>query len=122
MSDYNHADRLLSQGEVEQQIMALSRALEDETDRYARLGELAATTEMDYRHGWALAILNPIIEGTEKVTVDLRDAYATRHTFDAQKLYRIQAARHDASKQALLSLRTRLDALRTLAANIRAQT
>ena len=115
--------RLLTAGEVERQILSLSDRLEDETNRYADVAELAALAEADFKgcHARALLAFADATVGSRKATVDERRAQADLDAEDAYAIYRLNEARLDACKQALYSLRTRLDALRTLAANIRAQ-
>jgi len=116
-------ERLLTQGEVEREIMRLSDELEDETHRYADVGELVVNAELDYKGAHAASIISAAAnsDGTKR-TVAERDAWATTETIDLMRTWRIHEARQEATKQSLLSLRNRLDALRTLAANIRAST
>jgi len=121
------AERLLTQGEVEQEIMALSDELAEETRRYADVSELAADHESAYKERHAKAVIHVyeqvgITADAKKLSASERDARIDLLCQDGYATWKVTGARAEASKQALLSLRARLDALRTLAANIRAQT
>lgn len=113
-------DRLLSQGEVEHMITRLSDALEAETDLFANVCDQAAEREADYRRTWGVAMMAAANDSKlrnadarkAKVEVDSADALAVHLLADARKL---------AAREGLNSLRARLDALRTIAANIRNQ-
>lgn len=118
---------LLTQGEIERQILSISNELADETDRYRDLTEQAAGAEADFKYRFHRRLIEsaarnrPMPRG-ERLTVGELEADAHVYATEAFQVWRIFDARCDSSKQALLSLRSRLDALRTLAANIRAQT
>src|SRR5262245_49373831 len=103
--------------------MRLSDQLEVETYRYADVAEVTAEAEADYKADYARALLKfaDATVGERKATVDERRAQADLESSASYAVFRINDARLDASKQALYSLRGRLDALRTLAANIRHQ-
>ena len=118
-----HVERLLTQGQVERMILRISDELEDETHRYADLGDLVVDAELDYKRAYALAMINAAVaeDGTKRLVAE-RDAWVTTETIDLLRIWKIHEARHDSTKQALLSLRARLDALRTLVANIRSST
>ena len=113
--------RLLSQGEVETEIMRLSDELEAETYRYADLADLAATAEADYKHE-AARLLVGLSNTPTKITAVDKQARVDLQCDPKYRVWKINEARRQASKEALLSLRARLDSLRTLSANIRNQT
>lgn len=115
-------DRVLTQGQVENEIRRALHALEDQTDQFATVSELAANAEADYKHAYASAMLHAAAVATERVAAAKLEAVATVDTVEQLRHYKIMDASKTATKEALLSLRARLDALRSLTANIRGQT
>lgn len=114
---------VLSQGQIEGQIVALVDELADETYRYAAVEEMAATFEADYKYRFARSLLDVAANTSDRrVTAGEREATADVASASEFKVWKIHDARRRASKEALLSIRARLDALRTLSANIRQQT
>ena len=115
---------LLTQAQIEGEITRLSDALEAETYDYRDISLSAAEAEAAFKHRHATATLSMGTEATDgrKRTASERAAYADRVSGDEFRLFRIAEARRGASRESMLSLRTRIDALRTLAANIRYQT
>lgn len=114
-------DRLLTQGDIETAIMRLSEELEAETYRYADLADLAANSEADYKIEAARLMIG-LSNTSLKMTAPERQARVDANTETSYRTWKINEARRQASKEALLSLRARLDSLRTLSANIRTQT
>lgn len=113
--------RVLVQGEIEAQIMALSDELEAETERYADVADLAASAEADYKLAVARTWVGLASAG-RNITAGERQARAELSAADELRAWKLMEARRQASKEALLSLRARLDALRTMSANVRAMT
>ena len=118
--------RPLSQVEVESRIIALCDELEDLTIEYRELCDAEAAAENAYKRTYHRAIIvhserSTMADG-RKVTVSWIEAQASLASEDSQALYRVKAASLRATKEALTTKRTQLDALRTLAANIRGQT
>ena len=113
--------RLLSQADIEIEIMRLSEELESETYRYADIADLAATAEADYKLE-AAKLLVAISNTPTKMTAVEKQARVDLQCEPTYRVWKINEARRQASKEALLSLRARLDSLRTLSANIRNQT
>lgn len=111
--------RVLTQAEIEDAIMRLSADLEDETYRYAALGDDAAEAEAAYKGKHARAIVRLAAESGAKSTAAERQARADLSAIEELRIYRIADGRRSASKERLLSLRSRIDALRTLSANVR---
>jgi hypothetical protein len=114
--------RVLTQGEVERDIMTVVDALDSQTTRYAELAEHAAVTEADWKLAYARAIVNLSAVQSVKMTAAEKQARAEDHCGDSFRLWKIAEARRNATKEALLSLRAKLDALRSVSANIRTQT
>jgi hypothetical protein len=116
-------DRLLTQGEIEQRIMAHAAELAEETERYSVVAENAATAEADYKQAYAIALVHVANETADRKTSAAdREAHAQIATGDKLRVWKITDARLRASKESLTSIRTSMDALRTLSANVRAQT
>lgn len=108
--------------EVENQILDVCEAMETETEQYARLSDLAANSEAKYKLVYARAVVDMASQSATKMNAQERQARADLIANDEFRIYRINEARRVSSKEALLSLRARLDALRTLSASLRNQT
>ena len=107
---------MLTQAQVENEIMRLSARLENLTDELAARGRMAAEAEANYKGRHAseyLVATGSIAERTAHADVECHDLYNRRL---------ISAAMYETTKQACRSTESQLDALRTIAANIRAQT
>lgn len=108
--------------DIEFAILDVCDALEAETDQYAGLSELAAETESEYKLIYAKAHVQLANNYSVKMTVHEKQARADLEANEALKVWKIAEARRMSSKEGLLSLRARLDALRTLSASLRNQT
>lgn len=115
-------NRVLAQVEVEQQILDVCDALDVETHRYSEVADLAADAEADYKLAYARAVVGLAAHGSMKMTAADRQARAELSAAEQLRVWKIADARRAATKEALLSLRARLDALRTLNASIRNNT
>ena len=113
--------RILAQPEIEQRILDTLAALEEETYAYAQMSDLAAQSEADYKIRAAKAL---VFESADhpKMTIGERQARVEISCAVELRAWKVAEARRQTSKEALLSLRARLDALRSLSANVRAQT
>lgn len=120
MSDLRHT-RPLSQVEVEERIQAVMDAMESQTEHYDTISREAAEAEADYRRDSARALI-AVINSETKMTVAERQARADLLTADAHRKHLIKQAARNSCRESLMTLRTHLDALRTLNASIRAQT
>lgn len=107
--------RVLSQVEIEEEIVRLVVMLEEETDLYAILIEDAAAKEARHKAEWAKAYMNG--EGS----VANRESFAHYQLADELFSWKVAEALTKAKAAKLASTRTAIDALRTLAANVRAQ-
>lgn len=115
--------RPLSPVEVEERIVALADALGDGTNAYAERRREAAEAEADYKAAYHRAVLRASAESRGRNAEERKAWAATRP--DVEPKYRahlIAEALLDAAKDAQTTLRARLDAERTLAANLRVQT
>lgn len=105
----------ISQVEIEDQIQNLLAELEDETEAFERLSEDAAKKESIYKAESAKAYLSA--EGSIKQ----REAWADYQTASIHMDWKIAEALCKAKREKLGSIRTAVDALRTLNANVRVQ-
>lgn len=112
---------LLNRGQVESQIMAVSDALEEQTEVYADISARAADAEADYKLRFARAVVS-LSDKAARMTAPEKQARAEIAAAEELRVWKITEARRQATKESLLSLRARLDALRTLNASIRVQT
>ena len=110
---------VLNQGEIEGMILALSDELETTTYSYADLSDSAAIAEADYK---LIAAKEFILLSPIKMTVQERGARVDVSCTHEFRAWKIAEARRQSAKEALLSLRGRIDATRTLSANVRNQT
>lgn len=111
--------RLLTQGEIEANITKLSELLEEETYAYARQSEASAEAESDYKVLMARAIVTFLNDRGLKMTQYERQARCDLICSDEFRVWKMAEARRSSTKEALLTLRSRLDAMRTLSANVR---
>lgn len=107
--------RPISQVEVEEEILRLSDLLETETEAFEQLAVDAAVKESNYKASWAKEYLGA------KGSIKEREAWADYKLEDHTMQYKISEALVKSKREKLHSLRTSIDALRTLAANVRAQ-
>lgn len=105
----------ISQVEVEEEIIRLLDLLEEETEVFERLSEDAAKKEAIYKAEWAKAYL------ANTGSIKEREAWADYQMADQSMNYKIAEGLVKAKREKLSSLRTSIDALRTLNANVRAQ-
>ena len=102
--------------EVEADIETVAAELEVQTENFRVDADDAANAEADYK----LAHAGMIVGLTaHKMTAGERDARALTACADEYRRYKVTAARKQATAEALRSLRTRMEALRTEAANRR---
>lgn len=112
---------MLTMEQIDSEIQRLSTLLEDATYEYRAAAQDAAEAEAEYRREKAIATIASIEHGG-KMTAPEREARAHRHVADQHKSYLLNSANRDGIREFLVSTRTRLEVLRTLAANVRYQT
>ena len=105
----------ITQVDVENGLLALIEDLEEETEVFERLIEDAAKKEALYKTNWAKEYLSA------KGSIKEREAWADYKLSDEVFDYKISEALVKAKREKLLSVRTSIDALRTLNANVRSQ-
>jgi len=114
------AVRVLAQVEIENEILAVLDALEDQTHLYDRLAADAASAEADYKLAYARSVVR-LSDSQARMTAPEKQARAELYAADELRAWKVLEARRGATKEALLSVRARLDALRSLSANVRHQ-
>lgn len=118
--------RVLTAVQIEEDIVNLSDAMEETLGDYAELAEAAAVAEHAYKVKKSVRNLEcSTLPGNGKdgrTTVDEREAMVIRDCSDELLAHLIADARFAAAKETLRVQQNRMEGLRTIAANIRAQT
>jgi hypothetical protein len=104
----------ISQVEIEQELMRLAEMLESETEAFETLAMDAAKKDATYKSNWAKEYLSA------KGSIKEREAWADYKLAEQIYDHKIAEALLKSKREKLSSLRTSIDALRTLAANVRA--
>ncbi len=107
---------LLTQARIERELSRLMEMLEEETEAFRDLAQKSAEAEAEVKSGWAKEYLAGV------GSIRDREAYADYKMADAFKTHKIAEGLMKAKREKLLSLRTSIDALRTLNANVRVLT
>lgn len=105
----------ISQVEIETELLRLTDLLEEETEAFETLAVDSAKKEAQYKSSWAKEYLSA------KGSIKEREAWAEYKLADLMYDYKIAEALVKAKREKLSSLRTSMDSLRTLNANVRAQ-
>jgi hypothetical protein len=105
----------ISQIEIENELLRFMDMLEEETEAFEKLAEDAAKKEALYNANWAKEYL------AAKGSIKEREAWADYKMSDFDYDYKIAEALVKAKREKLLSVRTSMDSLRTLNANVRVQ-
>lgn len=117
--------RMLSQSEVENQIVELSDRLEDQTREYAKLCDEVAQSEADWKRAfWLATITIANQQGGGGTNASQRDARASQ-VADGMNgenrflRFRLAAERQRAAQAAMATTRAVLDGRRSLGASLR---
>lgn len=105
----------ISQVDVENELLRLIGMLEDETEAFEVLAIDNAKKEALHKSNWAKEYLSA------KGSIKEREAWSDYKMDEMMFDHKIAEALLKAKREKLLSLRTSIDALRTLNANVRAQ-
>lgn len=105
----------IDQVQVEQEILRLTNDLEAETEAFETLSKDHAVKESDFKKAWYTAYIS------ESGAVKSREAMAGYKTEDMRLEAQVAEALMKAKRERLHSIRSMLDALRTIAANVRVQ-
>lgn len=105
----------ISQVEIEQELVRLINKLENETEQFETVAMDMAKKESLYKSNWAKEYLSA------KGSIKEREAWAD-YKMDQQNFeYKCAEALVKAKREVLLSIRSSIDAIRTLNANVRTQ-
>ena len=113
--DSRRRSQPISQVDIENELIRLTDMLENETEIFEDLAQDAAKKEAQHKANWAKEYLSA------KGSIKEREAWADYKMADLSYDYKIAEALVKAKRERLSSLRTSIDALRTLNANVRAQ-
>ena len=105
----------ISQVEIENELLRLMEMLEKETEEFEVLCIDLAKKESMYKLDWAKAYLSA------KGPIKERETWSTYTLGEQLQDYMIAEGLVKAKREKLLSLRTSIDSLRTLNANVRVQ-
>lgn len=105
----------ISQVSIEQEILRFIDLLEKETEAFEVLAVDAAKKEALYKSNWAREYLSA------KGSIKEREAWADYKMDEVNYDYKIAEALVKTKRELLLSIRSSMDAMRTLNANVRAQ-
>lgn len=105
----------ISQVEIENELLRLMSLLEEETEAFETLAEDAAKKDALYKANWAKEYL------AAKGSIKEREAWADYKLSEESYDFKISEALVKSKREKLTSLRTSIDALRTLNANVRSQ-
>lgn len=105
----------ISQVDIEHELLRLIEMLETETEAFETLAGDSAKKEALYKSNWAKEYLSA------KGSIKEREAWADYKLADENFDYKIAEALLKSKREKLSSLRTSIDAMRTLNANVRIQ-
>lgn len=109
--------RVLTQVEIEDMIVSDVELMEEATEVYGDLLEDEAKKENAYKRAYNSAYFTY----GEKGGHDIRRTYAEHEASTEREEYRIAQAEVAAQKEVLWTIRNRIDAIRSLNANVRSQ-
>lgn len=109
---------MLTQVDVEQRIVMIIDALDEQVALFAELSAERADAEADYKYAFSRGL----VEQPGKIPVATKEAVAHLRSPDAFRKWKLLEARERATQQHMTSLRSQLEALRTIAANVRTLT
>lgn len=105
----------ISQVEIENELIRLMDMLEEETEAFETLAVDCAKKESLYKSNWAKEYLSA------KGSIREREAWSDYKLSDESYDFKIAEALVKSKREKLTSLRTSIDSLRTLNANVRTQ-
>lgn len=103
--------------EIENELIRLGNELETLTEELGKQGESVGRWEVDYKRARAKARLR-----SDKKSGEDRDAEAVLASIGEYESFRAGSAIYDAMRDRSYTIRVQIEILRTIAANVRAQT
>ena len=118
----SYSDYLI-QTDVESLMVKLGKQLEEGTEDFSKLAEEKAIAEAEYKERYWTALVKQIDSegsGMYRLTAPQKEARASLAAREEFRRFKLMEAREKAAQQFLITIRARLDSLRTIAANVRA--
>lgn len=106
----------ITQVDLEDQLLAICDRMEDDTHLLLDLSIQRAEAEADYKYKYSRSLISI----SEKMPVSSKEARAYLSASEEFRKWQLLLAREKATQQSLLASRSRLDAIRTVCANVRA--
>lgn len=122
MSEKTNYSVPLSYMRIEETMRHAMNQMEDLTSSFAVTADEFGKAEATYEIAYAKSRLSARYEGSHnglKITADMASDLATTETETERLAMEAAKAKHDATRQALLSVRSRVEALRSLMASYR---
>ena len=106
----------ITQVDLEDQLMRICERMDEDTGLLLELSIDRAEAEADYKYKYSRTLINI----SEKMPVSSKEARAYLSASEEFRKWQLLLAREKATQQSLLAARSRLDAIRTVCANVRA--
>lgn len=114
------SSHILTQVEAEQMLARTLRKMDELTHAHADICDEAAQAESDYRRAKGVKVLAILrTSEQEKWSAIKRDARIELELSEERHRHLVAQARVESSREALRTIRTRVEALRTISASIR---
>lgn len=108
----------INQIDLESQMLRICDRIEADIELLFDLSAQRAEAESAYKYKYSRSM----VEQTTKVPVASKEAIAHLRASDEYRNWKVLEGREKATQQSLIASRARLDALRTISANVRAMT
>jgi len=109
----------VTQVDVEELLFRLGEQLDATTEEYEKISEERAVAESDFKERFWRAMVTTVDHPRYK-TASVKEAWASFAAKEESRRFKLLEAREKATQQKLITLRARMDSLRTIAANVRA--
>ena len=120
MTDTMSSSHVLTPVDCERMLGNALRRLDEATTDYATINERAAQAEADYRKAQAMKTLALLRHG-DFASAKERDARIDLECSDEREVHLLTEAARNSAREHLNTLRTRIEALRTISASVRGQ-
>ena len=108
------------QTEVEELLFRLGADLEEGTEQYEKLAEERAVAEVDYKERYWTALIRIVDGDGPRRTAAQRAAMAGLIAKEEWRHFKLLEAREKSAQQHLITIRARMESLRTVSAIVRA--
>lgn len=113
-------DGPIIQTDVEGLLLTLGDQLDEGTVAFEKVAEERAIAEADWKERYWSALVRLVDDGPNRRTAAQREAMAGLMAKEELRRFRLLEAREKAAQQHLITIRARMDSLRTVSANVRA--